>query len=216
MFEEQYEKLGMTDRENFARIANQLLAHTFLAVETYDPSEGITRVNRDYLFAERNLDLFQTWFSYAGFSLERDSNYGVIYLTSGYDGNRVRFDKMTTILVYALRLIYEEERAKLTLSKEVIITTGDLVHKLITLGSIRRKPANAQLHASLRTLAHFRILEKLDGAWEDAQTRLLILPTILFIVTNEQISNLDRLLDTDSMLDAAAEEEQEDGYEEAE
>lgn len=216
MFEEQYEKLGMTDRENFTRIVNQLLAHTFLAVETYDPAEGITRVNRDYLFTERNLDMFRTYFSFAGFSLERDSHYGVIYLTSSYEGNRVRFDKLTTILVYALRLIYEEERAKLTLTKEVIITTGDLVHKLLTLGAIKKKPANAQLHASLRMLAHYRILEKLDGAWEAAPTRLLILPTILFIVTNEQISNLNRLLESEDAVAAETGDEQEEGYEEAE
>ena len=197
MIDQAYEKLGMMDRTNFSRITNQLLAHTFLLVDVYDPSEGITRVNRDYLFVERNFELFQDYFELAGFRLERDSNYGVIYLVSSYEGNRVRFDKLTTIMVYALHLIYEEEREKLTLTKEVIITTGDLVHKLISLGVVQRKPANAVLHESLRRLARFRIVEKLGGAWEAPETRLLILPTILFVVSNEQISNLTKLIDRD-------------------
>ena len=198
MFDVQFEKLTMTDRDNFARVVNQLLAHTFLPVDTYDTQEGVTRVNKDYLFVERNFELFQDYFSYAGFRLERDSGYGVIYLTSGYEGNRARFDKITTLIVYALRLIYEEEREKLTLTKEVIITTGDLVHKLINLGVFRRKPANAALHSSLVTLSKFRIIEKLEGVWEAADTRFLILPTILFVVSNEQISNMYRLIDDGS------------------
>ena len=43
MFENAYEKLGMADKENFSRIVNQLLAHTFLIVEEHDFSEGTVR-----------------------------------------------------------------------------------------------------------------------------------------------------------------------------
>ena len=58
---------------------------------------------------------------------------------------------------------------------------------MIALGVLRRKPANLTLRDSLRILNRFRIVEKVDGPWENAVTRLLILPTILFIVTNLRI-----------------------------
>jgi len=202
------------DKENFSRIVNQLLAHTFLLVEDYDFSEGISKVNKDYLFVERNIDLFQEYLNLAGFRLEKDSNYGVISLYSESDGNRVRFDKLTTILVYALRLIYEEEREKLTLTKEVMVTTGEIVQKLFTLGTFAKRPSNSVLHDALRTLAKFRVIAKRDGAWEAPETRILILPTILFIVTNEQISNISKLLEPDGESEEA--EEPEAGYEEDE
>ena len=197
MIDERYERLGMLDKEKFGRIVNYLLAHTFLLAEEYDFAEGITRVNKDYLFAERNYDLLQEYLSMAGFGLERDSGYGVISIVSSYDGNRVRFDKFTTILVYALRLIYEEEREKLTLTREVMITTGELIQKLFSLGTITKKPANNIMHDAMRTLSKFRIIAKREGIWEAPETRILILPTILFIVSNEQISNLSKLLDSD-------------------
>ena len=54
---------------------------------------------------------------------------------------------------------------------------------------------NNTLRDSLRILQRFRIIEKVEGAWEAADTRLLILPTILFIVTNERISNMYQLID---------------------
>ena len=195
MFEEAFEKLNLTEQEAFRRIVNWLLAHTYLLQRTYAFEDNMNRTNPDYLFVERNFELFQDYLEYAGFRLERDSNYGVIFLSSSYEFNRVKLDKATTLMLYVLRLIYEEEREKLSLSRDIFTTTGDLVHKMLSLGVIKRKPANLTLRDSLRTLNRFRIVEKVEGPWENADTRLLILPTILFIVTNERISNMYQLID---------------------
>ena len=195
MFEEAFEKLNLTEQEAFRRIVNWLLAHTYLLQGTYAFEDNMNRTNPDYLFVERNFELFQDYLEYAGFRLERDSNYGVIFLTSSYEFNQIKLDKATTLMLYVLRLIYEEEREKLSLSRDIFTTTGDLVHKMLSLGIIKRKPANLTLRDSLRTLNRFRIVEKVDGPWENADTRLLILPTILFIVTNERISNMYQLID---------------------
>lgn len=197
MFEEQYEKLATMERENFRRMVNYLLAHTYLLADEYDFDEDMRRTNRDYLFVERNFSLFQEYLSYAGFRLEKDVNYGVISIESEFEGSRLQMDKMTTLMIYALRLMYEEEREKLQLLTEVFTTVGGLVGKLLTLGAITKKPSNAQLSKSLRLLRQFNIIRKVDGKWEDPETRVLILPSILFIVTNEQISNMNRLIDED-------------------
>lgn len=195
MFEQEFEKLNMTDQETFRRMVNWLLAHTYLLQGDYAFEDNMRRTNPDYLFVERNFELFQSYLEYAGFRLERDTNYGVISLASSYEFNRIKLDKLTTLMLYVLRLIYEEEREKLSLSRDIFTTTGDLVHKMISLGVIKRKPANLSLRDSLRTLNRFRIVEKVDGPWENADTRLLILPAILFVVTNERISNMYQLID---------------------
>ena len=209
MFEEKFEKLNMTEQESFKRIINWMLAHTFLLQDNYVFDDSMKRTNPDYLFVERNFELFEEYLEYSGFRLERDSNYGVIFLSSTYEFNRVRLDKMTTLMIYVLRLIYEEEREKLSLSRNIFTSTGDLIHKMISLGVIKKKPANQAMRDSLRMLNRFRIVEKPEGSWEDADTKLLILPTILFIVTNERISNMHRLLEEDP-----GEMPQEDEYEE--
>ena len=195
MFEQEFEKLNMADQEAFRRMVNWMLAHTYLLQGDYAFEDNMRRTNPDYLFVERNFALFQSYLEYAGFRLERDTNYGVISLASSYEFNRIKLDKLTTLMLYVLRLIYEEEREKLSLSRDIFTTTGDLVHKMISLGVIKRKPANLSLRDSLRTLNRFRIVEKVDGPWENADTRLLILPAILFVVTNERISNMYQLID---------------------
>ena len=195
MFEEAFEKLSLSEQENFKRLVNWLLAHTYLLQGTYEFEDNLKRSNPDYLFVDRNFELFQDYLEYAGFRLERDSGYGVIFLTSGFEFNRVKLDLTTTLILYVLRLIYEEERENLSLSREIFTTTGDLVHKMISLGLVKRKPANQALRDALRTLNRFQVVEKVDGPWEAASTRLLILPAILFIVTNERISSMYQLMD---------------------
>ncbi|MEE0955529.1 MAG: DUF4194 domain-containing protein [Eubacterium sp.] len=213
MFTEDYEKLGLTDRETFRRLVNWLLGHSFLVSHVYDFDENIRRSNPDYVFVERHFQLFADYFSYAGFQLTRDTGYGVMSLESEYEYNHVRFDKLTTLMIYALRLIYDEERERLSLSEDVFVTTGDLVHKLISLDALAKKPSNIQLRTSLRALAKFQILRKVEGSWEDADTRYLILPTILFIVSNERISNIHKLIDRTETDEAEMDGSETDGAE---
>lgn len=198
MFETAFEKLTMTDQEKFKRIVNMLLAQTFLLQADTTSEDTLRRSNPDYLFAERNFEMLTEYFSYAGFTLEKDNNYGVIALHSTYDFNRKKLDKFTTQTLFTLRLIYDEEREKLSLSKEIFTTTGDITHKMMTLGVLSKKPANLQLHDALRTLAAFNLISKNGGAWEEAETTIRILPSILFVISNEQITSIANMMEEEN------------------
>lgn len=186
-FEEQFDKLSMAEQEKFQRIVNQLLGHTFVIQDLFDGDEHMRRSNPDYIFVDRNLELFEAYLSFAGFRLEQDTNYGVISLNSRYDYNRQKFDKLTTLMLYVIRLMYEEQRETISLS-EVIVTTGEVIHKMLSLGVIKKRPPMREIRDALRRLIRFRILEKIEGGLEEAEAKFIVLPTILFIVTNERIS----------------------------
>ncbi|MDD5832091.1 MAG: DUF4194 domain-containing protein [Clostridiales bacterium] len=207
MFETAFEKLTMTDQEKFRRIVNMLLAQTFLLQADTTSEETLRRSNPDYLFAERNFELLTEYFAFSGFTLEKDINYGVITLHSSYDFNRKKLDKYTTQMLFTLRLIYDEEREKLSLSKEIFTTTGDITHKMITLGILSKKPSNIQLHDALRTLAGFNLITKNSGDWEDADTAIRILPSILFVISNEQINSMTNMIDDINSADTQEETE---------
>ena len=196
MFQEEYEKLSTNEKGEFKKIVSHLLAHTYLIREEYNFDADVKVLDQDFIFAERNIEMISEYLSYAGFRVEKDTEYGVIAVSSDNPDNRVSFNKLTTLMIYTLRLIYEEEREKLTLIKEVFTSVGDLINKMITLGAIPKKPSNAEMEKSLRALKKYNLIRKVDGPWSDAHTRMLILPSILFIVTNEQISNLIELVKT--------------------
>ena len=206
MFQEEYEKLSTNEKGEFKKIVSHLLAHTYLIREEYNFDADVKVLDQDFIFAERNIEMISEYLSYAGFRVEKDTEYGVIAVSSDNPDNRVSFNKLTTLMIYTLRLIYEEEREKLTLIKEVFTSVGDLINKMITLGAIPKKPSNAEMEKSLRALKKYNLIRKVDGPWSDAHTRMLILPSILFIVTNEQISNLIELVKTKEKDDEEADE----------
>ncbi|NLO83534.1 MAG: DUF4194 domain-containing protein [Clostridiales bacterium] len=197
MWAEVYEKLSNSEKEEFRRLLNLLLSRTFIVRDVYDPKEGMMRVNPEYRFIERNYTLFSEYLWYSGWSLHKDSQYGIIALLNTYEYNRIRLNRNTTLILFILRLIFEEEREKVTLRKEVLTTTGHIVHKMLTLGLMKKKPSDRELIEALRKLAYHNIIQKLEGRWEDPENKLLILPSILFVVTNEKISRIYETLENE-------------------
>lgn len=208
MWVEEYEKLSNSEKEEFRRLLNLILSRTFIIRDVYDPKEGMMRVNPEYRFVERNFALFNEYLWFSGWALYKDSQYGVIALVNTYEYNRVRLDRNTTLILFILRLIFEEEREKVTLRKEVLTSTGQIVHKMLTLGLIKKKPSDRDLAEALRQLAYYNIIQKLEGRWEDPDNKLLILPSILFVVTNEKISRIYETLGDEEDSDQESEEEE--------
>lgn len=196
MWTELYDKLTNSEKEEFRRLLNSLLAHTYLIRDIYDSKENIMKINPEFRFVERNYELFVEYLGFGGWLLQKDSNYGVISLGNAYEYNRIRLDRNTTLILYSLRLIFEEEREKVTLRNEILTTVGQIVHKMITLGLIKKKPSDSDLIAAFRLLDYYHVIQRIAGGWEEAETKFLILPSILFIVTNEKIGKLSEMYET--------------------
>jgi len=207
MWNELYDKLTNSEKEEYKRLLNYLLSHTFVIRDIYDVKEGMMKVNSEYRFVERNFELFESYLAFAGWALEKDNNYGVISLTNTYEYNRVRLDRNSTLILYTIRLIFEEEREKVALRNEILTTTGQLVHKLITLSLLKKKPSDKDLIDALRLLSNHNIIQKVSGVWEEADAKLLILPSILFVVTNEKISRMYEMIGAEDAGTSEAEAE---------
>lgn len=209
MFESLYDKLTVREREEFVRTANLLLSRNFIIRDVYSQSDKAVRINYDYRFAERHFEMLREYFEYSGWVLDRDNSYGVISLANSFEHNRERLDKFTTITLFIIRLIYEEARENLSLKREVVTNVSDVVTKMINLGISDRKPPDRDIAGALRTLRKYNIIEKLEGDYTDPDTRLIIYPSILFIVTNEKISSLYKMAGIEEDLDEQTEEEEE-------
>ena len=154
MWTDSYAKLKFSEQEIFRRINNLLLSSTFLIRDIPDPKGGV-KINPDYQFVERKMELFQQYLQYGGWTFQKDSNYGVIFIKNNYGHNRVRLDKNTTLILLSLRLIFEEEREKVTLSNKVVTQTGMIIQKMNALGLINRKPSLKELADSLKQLSSY-------------------------------------------------------------
>ena len=65
MWIEAYDKLTNSEKEEYKRLLNYLLSHTFIIRDIYDVKESMMKVNSEYRFVERNLELFEGYLAFA-------------------------------------------------------------------------------------------------------------------------------------------------------
>jgi len=199
MWSKDYEELNSNDKNEFRRIANHLLSHTYLTKYTYQPSKQMTHPNKDYQLATRFFGLLEKYFSVTGWRLEKDDIYGFMSLSNIYDNNHYRMDQFTTLFLYTCRLIYEENREQSSSFHTVLTSTSDIIEKMKTLNLLKNgKTTQKERLEAQRTLAHFNLIEKMEPtAWEPDGNRILILPSILSVISNKGIN--DMLLELDDL-----------------
>jgi len=196
MFDIYYDKLSSKDKEEFKFVVNKLLLENYILRDVYSEKDKMMRTNYDYRFIERHKTIMESYLEYSGWQLSIDNKYGVAYVSNVYELNKVSFNKMSTIFLLVLRLIYDEEREKLSLKSEVMITTHDLISKLLSVGVFKKKPANKIIETILGQVSKYNVVSKGMGSWSDAETKLIIYPTILFIMTDAKINELVNLIES--------------------
>ena len=192
MFIEKYNELTNTEKDNFKRVVSLILSKTFIVNRIYDKNKSTFTYNSDYRFISRNIELFSEYLNLGGFRLLKDSNYEVIYIENEFGYNKKRLDKNTTIFLYGLRLKFDEDRENLKLNTDTIVTVADVIKTLIDVGAYTKKPSDVEIRNALSNLISFNIIQKIDGILEKPDTKILILPSILFVVTNEKITALSQ------------------------
>ncbi|MDR2785213.1 MAG: DUF4194 domain-containing protein [Treponema sp.] len=192
----EYERLNSSEKEDFRRLANYLLSHTYMVRYEYQPSQQMTLPNRDYQTVSRLFDLFRDYFDLSGWRLAKDDNYGIISLYNHHDHNRFRLDRFTTLFLYMCRLIYEEKREDAGMDKTVMSGTSEVIEKMRTLGLLEKGKSGKETTKkeridAQRTLAHFNIIRKMETSpWDGDGNKILILPSILSIIPNQGINTL--------------------------
>lgn len=189
MWEEDYSVLTDYEKGEFRRLANYILSHSFIVKEKYDMSKKMMFPNNDYRLIERLFDVMKAYFEIIGWVLVKDSEYNVISIYSKFDNNRMRMNSFSTFFLYALRLIYEEEREKPNNYLNVRTETSIVVEKMRALGLIQKSSAKEREDAQ-KILSHFNIIQKIESKWEADGNHLIIFPSILSVITNQGINEM--------------------------
>jgi len=113
--------LSSDEFERFKAALHILTSKTFII-------RGIDKEQELYDFTVRNIALFEAWFSCMDATLVRDESLGVIaYRGSG--NTRLYFSKDEICAVLVLRLLYEDKKLEVSLTKFPVITVRDFQDK---------------------------------------------------------------------------------------
>ncbi len=179
-------EMTQKEKDEFSAICNKLMSVTYIL---RDGTDG--RISKEYRFIEANLDLINDYLELCGWRLYKDIQYGVIYVRNIEGYNHLSLNKLTTVMLVTMRLIYEESRSLASTTNDVCVTVGTLFAKIINEFSIYpKKPSQKEIKDSFRILEAHNLIRKLDESFDDVECRFVILPSVLIAVPNEKCKTI--------------------------
>jgi len=180
---EQYCDFTDRDKDLFREAANLLFSKTFLVAEREDD-----RVF--YRFVEKHMEVFRNYFLLSGWDLLHNKRLSVLQLYNRSERNRYDFNLMETILLFILRLLYDEKQKDLRLTRQVIITMRDIQEKYMALQIRSRLPAQEDLHKILKMFHRFSLIDLKRGHWKDMDAVFVLYPSLLLVLEAATVEEL--------------------------
>ena len=199
MFSEQFAQLSGSDQTRFAEIVNKILLKGFVVRDIFDSREKIIRVNPDFRFIERQFDLINDYLKFSGWVLNKDLILGVFYLVNTFEDNRIRIYRETSLVLFTLRLIYEDEKEEggSSSTQSIYMTTPSLIKMMVDHGITMpgKRLTGRLIGKSLRFLNNHNIISKVSGSYDEGNVSFYILPSIKYAIDNEKIVAMSNALD---------------------
>lgn len=177
-------ELSDAEFDSFRACARALLSRTFIM-------RGIERDESLYEFALRNVRLLELWFSCTDMELRRDEGLGVIACRSGHE-MRARLGREETAALLVARLLYEEQRGALRLSRFPSVTVGDFIRRFAAITGL--EPKKTRMAETFRRLAFFRLIS-LSSDPADPEGTMVLYPSLALALDQEAIEEIEAALE---------------------
>ena len=183
---ENIQNYSQKERDMFSSVCASLLSRTFV-VRFMITEKGRVR-NPEYDFLGKHYEDVRDYLRLMNWSLFQNDYLGFYYVANDDEANRCNLNKTETAILLALRLIYEDEQERIGLEHDVIATVNDVLVKVVTdYGIISTKPNMDEIKRALKKLDDHRVIQLIEGKYNQASARFAILPTILNVVSSEKM-----------------------------
>ncbi len=175
----EYKRMGDGEKQEFARVVSKFLNDTFILKNKKTDAY-------DFYFVQERRSLFSSYFALTDYELEFDQERGFFYISTEEDRSRVRLNKFETVLLLLLRLKYYENSKTAASADDNTITVEELVEKVNQTNIFHPIKRMTEYDLSLKKLRRSKVVE-FKGTKLEASTRMIILPTILVVLGQNDI-----------------------------
>ncbi len=197
---EKYESFSTREKEEFRDICNELFDKTFLNEEVISNNGGFV-INEKFNFVRRNFELFEEYFMLSGWILERKNNE-TIYIRNETGSNRVILKLLTTKMLIALRVMYDEKRKTSSNSNRVQFKLSELYNKMLhDFGLIDSMPSKTDRDSSIKIIEKYNIIVKAAVAEDEMDNVYVIMPSITVAVSDDRINMIYNQLKEEDLSD---------------
>ena len=169
-------------KDKFKATANKLLNECFIIKKNKDTVS-------EYNFILNYRDYFVSLFDVLGYELVIQEDQGVIGINNPAGTGRIHLKKIESMLLLILRLLYIEERKKVSQTGDVIVIV-DQVYDKYNMLKMQNKVDKTTLRNSMGLFRRYHLLQNLDSDMSNPDTRVIIYPSILLAVANTSLDDL--------------------------
>ncbi len=187
LFLEKYKTFNDTKKNNFSKIVNRLLNESFLIREKDEDKD-------DYYKAIDAIDELNNYLSIMDYEVIYDKDINLIYIKSLDNKNRIHLTKFVTIVLLLLRVEYFKASKKASLTDLVSITFDELKQAVKKTSIYKDEKSTNEYLEALKELKRLKIVNYKVGNDFSGETRIFIYPSILYVVSIENVENLSNLL----------------------
>jgi hypothetical protein len=188
--------LSSDDFERFKTAVQILVSKTFII-------RGIDKERELYDFTVRNIVLFETWFSCMDASLIRDESLGVVAFR-GSGNTRLYFSKDEICAVLVLRLLYEDKKLEVTLTKFPVVTVREFQDKYNAMtGEDIKKTALIKV---LTRLSSCKLISVASQDYADPEVSIQLYPSIPLSIDRNALDEAIAILEGRDSADEEPEE----------
>lgn len=167
-----YHKEKGVSRVDTREVSNYLLNHCFIMGEVEETRDR-------YFYAINHLDELKRLFMQLGYTLVfYPAPLKVIMLVNENEGNQAKLKLYESIILLICRLLYLQQREKLSTDGNQVITTVEQIQAEYQKMNLPRKLDRAALEEVMRTLKRYNLARPLDRL-NDATARIEIFPSVL-------------------------------------
>ena len=189
--------LSSDEFERFKTAVHTLTSKTFII-------RGLDKEREFYDFSIRNMELLEAWFSCMNADLVRDESLGVIAFR-GTGNTRLYFAKDEICAVLVLRLLYEEKRLEVKLTKFPVISVRDFQDKYNAVtGDEIKKTALIKV---LTRLSSCKLLSVEASDYADPEGIIQLYPSIPLSIDRNALDAALALLDNKETTEGDSEEQ---------
>lgn len=181
-FNRSYSEFRDRDKDTFSRLVNKLLSKTFIVC-------SLKEDYNDYYDVLRFFNTLKIYFEIIDYDLYKDEILKVIYIKTSKDRNRVRLNKLDTILCLIFRLTYFKKIKEVDLSNDVYISVSEIYDELNKTQIYSSPKTLSEIERSLIILRRNKVID--FNSKINAESSIKILPTIQIVIKVDSLSDLN-------------------------
>jgi hypothetical protein len=203
----EFPRLEVAQQERFRAVVTRLLAGQVL-----NPGPAL-KPDPDWRFAERQRDLIDAYLRIGGWRFEFDAALRIGRAVHGAGEQRVRFNKLESMVLVLLRLMYHESMQRAGGDDDdgtrCEVTVGDVRERLVQAGRAVSTLSRRALDETVRRLHRHSLVHIARGFTADDRDVIRVEPVIESVLPPDRIAELAARLrayatgDNDAPLDDA-------------